>query len=195
MRIREDNLGQDSAFDIEIYGTDYSGVRIGMAGRHQIENAKTALICLWRFCGKKGIIKVSRDKLYQGLLCARQPGRFEVAGRATLVSDSRRRPQRRRGRQALKETVKALFSSATGSSMVTGMLADKEIGSNYRCSSVEITDQFVVTEPDNPRKMPVQRTCRQLLDEKGAVVQSSIECKRQHTVWQQKRTNLIRKWF
>ncbi|MCO7122299.1 bifunctional folylpolyglutamate synthase/dihydrofolate synthase [Ihubacter massiliensis] len=168
--IREQSLS-GYAFDIEIYGTDYSGVRIGMAGRHQIENAKTALTAL-EILRKKGIIKVSRDKLYQGLLCARQPGRFEVLdGDPCVVLDG---AHNQAGAAALKETVKACFPQRR-IVVVTGMLADKETD-QITDELCQITDQFVVTEPDNPRKMPAE-DLRQLLDKKGAVCKVASNAK------------------
>lgn len=62
---------------MELYGTDYSGVTISMAGRHQGENLKTALAVI-EILRKERKIKVERTALYRGLKRAVQPGRFEV---------------------------------------------------------------------------------------------------------------------
>lgn len=168
--IREESpLGY--AFDMEIYGTDYSGVRIGMAGRHQVENAKTALIAL-EILRKKGIIKVSRDKLYQGMLRARQPGRFEVLeGSPCIVMDGAHNPA---GAAALKETVKTCFPQRR-IVVVTGMLADKETD-QITDELCQITDQFVVTEPDNPRKMDA-KVLAGILAKKGAACKVAPKAK------------------
>ncbi|MCQ4638062.1 bifunctional folylpolyglutamate synthase/dihydrofolate synthase [Anaerovorax odorimutans] len=160
--IREESA-QGYAFDMEIYGTDYSGVRIGMAGRHQVENAKTALIAL-EILRKQRIIKIRRDKLYEGMQQARQPGRFEVfEGDPCVVLDG---AHNEAGAAALRKTVETCFPQRR-IVIVTGMLADKEtdkITDELR----RITDQFIVSEPDNPRKMDAEALAG-LLTEKGAV--------------------------
>ena len=95
-----------SSFDMEIYGTDYSGVRICMAGKHQVENAKTALLAL-EILRKKGLINVHRDNLYRGMEKARQPGRFEIAGEEPyLILDGAHNAA---GAEALRETMKRCF--------------------------------------------------------------------------------------
>lgn len=137
-----------SLLDMELYGTDYSQVRISMGGRHQAENVKTALAAL-EILRKKGIIKICRDKLYEGIAAANQPGRFELfEGTPLAVLDGAHNED---GARALKEAVKAGFPDRK-ILMVTGMLADKETDKITKLFS-EITDLFIATEPNNPRKM------------------------------------------
>ncbi len=151
-----------SSFDMKIYGTDYSGVRICMAGKHQVENAKTALLAL-EILRKKGMINVHRDNLYRGMEKARQPGRFEIAGEEPyLILDGAHNAA---GAEALRETMKRCFPERR-ILMVVGMLADKEID-KITDSFCEITDQFIAAEPDNPRKLPARELAR-ILKEKGA---------------------------
>lgn len=166
-------------FDMEIYGTDYRDVEISMAGRHQVENAKTALIAI-ELLRKQGIIKVRRDWLYKGMKQARQPGRFEVfpaalsaGGKAPGASGpGQERPcvvldgaHNAAGAKALAETMKTCFPERR-ILVVTGILADKEtdkITEHLR----EITDQFIATQPDNPRKLPAAELAK-LLTKQGA---------------------------
>lgn len=157
---RESAFGYE--FDLDIYGTDYSEVKIAMPGRHQVENAKTALAAL-EILRKQRIIKVSRDKLYKGFAEARQPGRFEVLeGDPCIVLDG---AHNEAGAAALKKTMEDCFPGQK-IVMVTGMLADKDtdaIIDNF-CG---ITSEFIAAEPDNPRKLSAGELAVQLR-EKGA---------------------------
>ncbi|MBP3384434.1 MAG: bifunctional folylpolyglutamate synthase/dihydrofolate synthase [Firmicutes bacterium] len=150
-------------FDMEIYGTDYSGVKITMPGRHQVENAKTAMTAL-EILRKESIIKVSRDKVYRGFAKAVQPGRFEVLeGEPCIVLDG---AHNEAGAEALKKAVKDCFPDSN-IVMITGMLADKDTETivSHFC---EITDRFIAAEPDNPRKLPAEDLA-EMLQAKGAL--------------------------
>ncbi len=157
---RESAFGYE--FDLDIYGTDYSGVEISMPGRHQVENAKTALTAL-EILRKQSIIKVSRDNVYKGFAQAKQPGRFEVLeGEPCIVLDG---AHNEAGAEALKKAVKDCFPDEN-IVMVTGMLADKDTETivNHFC---DITDEFVAAEPDNPRKLPAEKLA-EMLQNNGA---------------------------
>ena len=152
---RESAFGYE--FDMEIYGTDYSEVRISMPGRHQVENAKTALTAL-EILRKQGIIKVQRDKLYKGFEQARQPGRFEVfEGEPLFVLDG---AHNQAGAEALKKAVRDCFPDEK-ILMITGMLKDKDIDTILD-NFCDITDTFIAAEPDNPRKLPAAELAEKL---------------------------------
>lgn len=147
-RVRSESIYEYEA-DMNLYGTDYSGVKITMAGRHQLENLKTALATI-EILRKSGIITIERTRLYEGLAKARQPARMEPVGTEPLfLLDG---AHNRAGAQALAETVKHFFAGYK-IVMITGMLRDKEI-SKILDAFTEITDTFIVMEPDNPRKLP-----------------------------------------
>lgn len=140
---------EGSVFDMEIDGTDYRDVEISMAGQHQIENAKTALLVL-EILRKQCIITIRRDKLYAGMKQARQPGRFEVfPGNPCIVLDG---AHNEAGAKSLAETMAACFP---GKRIVTvcGMLADKET-EKIACWLGKISKDMIAAEPDNPRKLP-----------------------------------------
>lgn len=160
------SIRQESAsgyeFDMEIYGTDYSELKISMPGRHQVENAKTAMTAL-EILRKQSIIKVSREKVYKGFAQARQPGRFELLeGEPCIVLDG---AHNEAGAEALKKAVKDCFPGED-IVMITGMLADKDTEAiiSHFC---EITDKFIAAEPDNPRKLPAEELAEKLR-KKGA---------------------------
>ncbi len=159
--IREESAA-GTVFDLEIYGTDYSGVRISMAGRHQAENAKIALMVLENL-RKRSKIKVTRKDLYRGMKKARQPGRFEVFGKKpTIVLDG---AHNEAGTEALRRTMESCYGGKDVL-VVAGMLADKETDKMAE-QLVGISHRFIAAQPDNPRKLPAQ-TLDRLLKQKGA---------------------------
>lgn len=152
---------------MELYGTDYSDVKLSMAGRHQGENLKTALAII-EVLRKAGEIKVSREPLYRGLQKAVQPGRFEVIqcedrenGSPTVIIDG---AHNEAGARALRDTMKKYFDGRR-ILLVTGMLADKQID-KILDSFTDITHEIIATEPDNPRKLRAERLA-EILKERG----------------------------
>ena len=142
---------------MEIYGTDYSDVEISMAGEHQRENLKTALAVI-EVLRKAGKIKVERGALYAGLKRAAQPGRFEImAEDPFVVIDGAHNAA---GARALLETVRRHFAGMR-ILLVTGMLADKDVD-DILASFVEITDDIIATEPNNPRKLEAEELAERL---------------------------------
>lgn len=151
---------------MEIYGTDYSDVEISMTGKHQGENLKTALTII-EVLRKERKIKVERSKLYQGLKRAVQPGRFEVLVGKSVSGGEADAGQYERpmviidgahneaGACALRETVSRYFEGQRVL-LVTGMLADKQVDDILKYFTA-ITDKMIITEPDNPRKLSLDR--------------------------------------
>ena len=138
---------------MELYGTDYSDVTTTMTGRHQGENLKTAIEVL----RKERKIKVERSSLYAGLKKAAQPGRFEV-----LSGDENNPPMiiidgahNEAGAGALQDTVDKYFAGKK-ILLITGMLADKQVEEILK-HFVKITKDIIITEPDNPRKLSVEK--------------------------------------
>lgn len=139
---------------MELYGTDYSDVEISMTGRHQGENLKTALAII-EVLRKERKIKVERSKLYEGLKKAAQPGRFEVISgsedeKPLVIIDG---AHNEAGAKALQETAGTYFAGKK-ILLITGMLADKQVDEILN-HFVKITEDIIVTEPDNPRKLKV----------------------------------------
>ncbi len=179
------HTSEETAFSqkisMELFGTDYSDVEISMVGTHQGENLKTALAII-EILRKERKIKIERSRLYAGLKKAVQPGRFEaiikptglneseagcVCGRSDLMPAAVRTPlviidgaHNEAGACALHETVKKCFPDSK-ILLVTGMLADKQTEGILK-HFVKITEDFVVTEPDNPRKLPAGELKKQL---------------------------------
>lgn len=163
-RIKVTNVRKDigcTTFDTIIDGTDYRDVSISMMGDHQIENVMAALTAL-EVLRKKGEIKVERSKLYEGLKKAKQIGRFEIMEENPFVIlDGAHNED---GTRALRETAENFFP---GKKILLGcgMLKDKDTKAILDNFTAFATD-FVITEPDNPRKLSTE-DLKKLLEERN----------------------------
>lgn len=152
---------------MELYEKSYSDVEISMVGKHQAENLKTALATL-EILRKSGAVKLDREALYEGLKRARQPGRFEVIGGGPEAGDESKPlviidgAHNEAGAQALQETMAQYFAGKK-ILLVAGILADKQIDSIVKFLT-KITDQIIVTEPDNPRKLAASELAKHMAD-------------------------------
>lgn len=153
VRITEEGI-YGSCFDVDIQGVPFEGVRIAMAGRHQIDNAVAAM-CALSIMEERGDVRVSRRALYAGLAAARQPGRMEVfaeeKGPVTII-DGAHNPD---GAKALKEAIGS-FCTDKKILMVIGVLADKDV-KGMMDHFTDMTEDFIVTQPDNPRRLKAER--------------------------------------
>ncbi len=150
-RIKSETLA-GSCFDLEIGEKTFENLEIGMIGEHQIRNAAAAVSALVKVA-ETGEAALPAQALRRGLRKAKQIGRFEIisgAGKEPIyIIDGAHNPD---GAKALREAVNR-FCSGSKILMVTGMLADKDTD-NILGEFLQIAGDFIVTEPDNPRRMP-----------------------------------------
>ena len=122
-----------------------------MAGAHQVKNAIAALATL-SILRDRGDILITKEQIYAGFKAAKQPGRLEVLSmgqeQPMLVIDGAHNED---GAKALEDAV-ASFCAGKRILMVTGILVDKDVD-GILAHFTAITKDFIVTEPDNPRKM------------------------------------------
>lgn len=148
-----DETAISQTVSMELFTKSYANVEIPMVGEHQAQNLKTALATL-EILREQGTISLDKEKLYEGLKHAVQPGRFEVLRlgdeeNPTIVIDGAHNDA---GAASLEKTVKECFDGKI--LLVTGILADKEVDKILE-HFTNITRDFIITEPDNPRKMSV----------------------------------------
>ena len=165
---------------MDLWGTDYSDIRIPMAGRHQAENLKTALSAI-EVLRRERKIRIERSRLYEGLAKAINPGRFEIIdegspdeGRPMVVIDG---AHNEAGAAALKETVRDVFSDRR-ILMVIGILRDKEVD-RILGHMTEITDSIIATSVSNPRSLSAEDLAdriRSHCPEPVAVVKDPSDC-------------------
>ena len=137
---------------------------ISMVGRHQVQNALTALTAI-ALLNKRGDFTVTDEQIAEGFKRAKQIGRFEIMEKEPFVIlDGAHNPG---GAKALKETVLRHFKDKK-ILMVTGILADKEV-EEVLDSFMDITKDFIATEPDNPRKLPAEELTEKMQKRGGHV--------------------------
>ena len=137
---------------------------ISMVGRHQVQNALTALTAI-ALLNKRGDFTVTDEQIAEGFKRAKQIGRFEIMEKGPFVIlDGAHNPG---GAKALKETVLRHFKDKK-ILMVTGILADKEV-EEVLDSFMDITKDFIATEPDNPRKLPAEELTEKMQKRGGHV--------------------------
>lgn len=123
-------------------------LKIGMLGKHQMQNATAALAAL-TLLQKENKIQLTDEAVLSGFAKAKQIGRFEIMETEPyVILDGAHNPD---GSKMLKLAMEKYFAGKK-ILMVTGILADKDIEEVFE-NFTEITKDFVVTEPDNPRKM------------------------------------------
>lgn len=127
---------------------EYNGrkIHINLAGKHQLENAKTALAAI-ESVRQRGLLKITDDDISIGFSKAVNPARFELLSKnPVVILDGAHNPN---GIEALKNSVRK-FLDGEKITCVMGMLADKDID-----SSIKLLDgvfESVYTVPvDNPR--------------------------------------------
>lgn len=154
VHIIEETL-EGTRFDA-VPGNAYYGLEISMKGEHQVENAVCALKAIEVLQDLEDI-EIGPDAIYQGLKKAVQIGRFEIMKKDPFVIiDGAHNPD---GARTLRDTCQKLLSGKR-ILMLTGMLKDKDT-KGILGEFLEITHDFIVTEPGNPRKM----TAMELRDE------------------------------
>lgn len=149
-RITEETFG-GCRFDLTVQGVSFKNLEISMLGEHQVKNAAAAVAALC-ILEENGDVSVPDEALRSGLKKARQNGRFELMSeqdeKPMLIIDGAHNPD---GALMLKRTMQ-LFCSGKRILMVTGMLADKDT-EHILGEFTDITNEFIVTEPKNPRRM------------------------------------------
>jgi len=158
-----DDTFRSQKVSVEVLGTAYDNVEIGMIGAHQAENLKTALAVI-EVLIKEDKINVERAEFIKALKEASLPGRFELVHEAD--------PEKKEtyffldgahneaGARALRETIVKFFPEGK-IMMVIGMLADKEVDDILKHFTA-VCENFIVTEPNNPRKLPAAELAAKL---------------------------------
>ena len=162
------------SFDTVIQGVPFENIELSMLGEHQIKNAICALSAL-NILEERGNVNLHRDAVYRGLKAARQTGRFEVMSakdeKPIVVIDGAHNPD---GASALRKAVNE-YLPGKKILMVTGMLADKDTESILK-EFTAITDSFISTEPENPRKMDAE-SLKAEIEAMGADCESFPDCR------------------
>lgn len=171
--VKSQDLG-GSVFDVNIQGVTYENLEISMLGEHQIKNAICALVAL-SIIEETGDVSLHRDDIYKGFKAAKQIGRLEVMSAQekvpVVIIDGAHNPD---GAASLRKAMKEYMPDKK-ILMVTGMLADKDTESILR-EFTAITDRFIATEPENPRKLDAE-SLQAKIKAMGASCESIPDCR------------------
>lgn len=171
--VKSQDLG-GSVFDVNIQGVTYENLEISMLGEHQIKNAICALAAL-SIIEERGDVSLHRDDIYKGFKAAKQIGRLEVMSAQekvpVVIIDGAHNPD---GAASLRKAMKEYMPDKK-ILMVTGMLADKDTESILR-EFTAITDRFIATEPENPRKLDSE-SLKDKIGAMGASCESIPDCR------------------
>lgn len=171
--VKSQDLG-GSVFDVNIQGVTYENLEISMLGEHQIKNAICALAAL-SIMEERGDVSLHRDDIYKGFKAAKQIGRLEVMSAQekvpVVIIDGAHNPD---GAASLRKAMKEYMPDKK-ILMVTGMLADKDTESILR-EFTAITDRFIATEPENPRKLDSE-SLKDKIEAMGASCESIPDCR------------------
>lgn len=149
--IKEENI-YGSVFDCTVGERKYEDIEISMAGRHQIANGIVALTVLEEL-SKNGIITLTSEAVYSGMKYAKNKGRFEVMKKDPIyILDG---AHNEAGMERFLETVKNDLKDKKLLTVV-GVLEDKDIDGIMK-NLKTVDGDFVATEPNNPRKLSMEK--------------------------------------
>lgn len=163
LEIVEESL-MGSRFNCSIMGESFENLELSMIGKHQVENAAVALGIIVQM-KKEGIANVPEEYIYSGLKKAANIGRFEVVRENPIVVlDGAHNDA---GMKTFVKTAKREFEGKNTVTVV-GFLEDKDVDGMI-ASLKNLKTSFIVTEPDNPRKLTSDKLSK-LLEEEGQKV-------------------------
>jgi dihydrofolate synthase/folylpolyglutamate synthase len=139
-------------FDATVCGVEYKDVEISMIGAHQVRNALTALAAI-EVLRMRSEIKTDGLAVRRGLKNAVQAGRFEIMGaNPYVILDG---AHNEKGVDALVDTMRGHFAGKRVLAVV-GVLSDKDTA-RLAAGFLAIADDFIATEPQNPRKLAAEK--------------------------------------
>lgn len=136
-----------STFDFEYCGRRYESLELSMLGRHQIANARNALVAVHELAGPVGAVALSERAMRRGLVEASVPGRLQIIDRRpTLVADVAHNPD---GAAVLAAAIEEVFDFDR-LIVVLGIMADKD-ARGFLAAVADVTDSLVLMRPSTPR--------------------------------------------
>jgi len=135
-----------SAFDFTYADVSLEAVTVSMLGRHQVENARTALVAAVEL-DRAGSIDVSESAIRAGLTEASSVGRMQIIDRRpTVVADVAHNPD---GAAALMAALPEVFEYER-LVVVLGMMGDKDVR-GFLSAIAGRVDRLVLTRPSGSR--------------------------------------------
>jgi dihydrofolate synthase/folylpolyglutamate synthase len=155
-------LREDGKLDLHGLGRELRGVKLGLAGEYQLDNAACAFAALALFderYGKRGLA-VSDAAIRKGFSSVRWPARLESLkkrpGKPAVLLDAAHNQD---GADALARHLATRPVPAGKRVLVFGALADKEHGSMLRAIA-PLCGEVIVCEPNVSRAAPLTELLR-----------------------------------
>ncbi|HHY70731.1 MAG TPA: bifunctional folylpolyglutamate synthase/dihydrofolate synthase, partial [Thermoanaerobacterales bacterium] len=134
-------------FDINAPKNSFPSIEIGLIGRHQLDNAATAVGAV-EALSLTGT-NINKNAIYSGLKAARWPGRLEILHeKPTVLIDGAHNIA---GIKALKQTLEQYFHNKK-KILVLGILQDKDYKQMLQYI-VNVANIVISTAPDSPRAL------------------------------------------
>jgi dihydrofolate synthase/folylpolyglutamate synthase len=135
-----------SSFDFEYGGRRYESLELSMLGRHQVANARNALVAVHELAGL-GVVTLSEHAVRCGLVEAGVPGRLQIIDRRpTIVADVAHNPD---GAAVLAAALAEVFDFDR-LIVVLGIMADKD-ARGFLAAIADMTDSLILMRPATPR--------------------------------------------
>ena len=136
-------------FDFRYKGAEYKNLELNLLGEYQQLNAAVALTAIE--VAKEQGLEVSDGAIRDGLYKTKWPGRLEVVSRdpITIIDGAHNAS----GAEAFSRAIRGYFIDKK-IVVLMGVLRDKDADSMVK-SICPLSDQVVITRPDNPRAMDV----------------------------------------
>jgi len=139
-------------FDVKYGNNSLKDVKIHLLGEHQVQNAVLAMAALYQL-NQEYHIAIDMDALYRGLAKTVWPGRVEIIHQhPTVLIDG---AHNLHGMKALEKVIQQLFPDRK-LILGIGVLEDKDVEGLLRVI-VPLAEKLVLTEPDSPRALNVQK--------------------------------------
>jgi dihydrofolate synthase/folylpolyglutamate synthase len=135
-----------STFDLEYDATTYEELGIAMLGRHQVDNARVAVVALHEL-DRLGVFSLTETALRRGLGEACCTGRMQIIDqRPTIVADVAHNPD---GAEALMTSLAEVFDYDRLIAVV-GIMGDKDVR-GFLSAFHDRADMVVLTTPASER--------------------------------------------
>ncbi len=143
--------GGSDSFQVRGPWGDYTSLHSALTGRHQVENAATAIAASW-VLGQRGI-QTNEDALRRGLATVKWPGRFEIIRtRPVVIVDGAHNVD---SFERLAETLRDEYPHRR-ITLIAGIAADKDVEQMMRVMA-PVSERIIATASRHPRAAKPER--------------------------------------
>ncbi|MGI8544767.1 MAG: bifunctional folylpolyglutamate synthase/dihydrofolate synthase [Aridibacter sp.] len=138
---------QENLITFKTDKNEYKNIKLGLLGKHQIENSTTAILLAETLC-EIGF-KISQNNIKEGLQNAKHKGRLEYSDDGILYDGAHNVAGAKVLREYLQENVSQPIT------MIFGAMGGKNLDEISKIL-FPLAEQIIFTTPENPRAMPAK---------------------------------------